>query len=103
MDKPDDKPKQTDAYEDPKLFVVVGGKAFPRMGLETAFVDFPDEWKTDSGKTDPDSAIVGGVVCSCNKVRVRSRPIEWPEPKMRKSGSSSGSRGGSGCRCAPVH
>ncbi|MDR2921659.1 MAG: hypothetical protein LBV72_20120 [Tannerella sp.] len=41
--KPDDKPKKIeDAFENPKLYVIVGGEAFPRTGLETAFIDYSD-------------------------------------------------------------
>ena len=68
--KPNDKPKQTgEGYEDPKLFVVIGDEVFPRTGLETAFVDYV---AAGSDAKNSDKTTVGGVVCSCDKVRVVS-------------------------------
>jgi len=93
---PDDKPKQTDeAYEDPKLFIVIGSEKLQRPGLETAFVDYSDP----TADTDKDgSKTIGGVICSCNKVRVTACDCVGYTP----SKSSGGSGGRSGCRCAPV-
>lgn len=115
--KPDDKPKRTDEiYEDPKLYVVIGNEILPRAGLETAFVDFFDEGDTTANDTnDKDGKkIIGGSVCSCNKVRVTSCGCVGyvvPTPKTSSSSSSPSrsressrkSGGGGGCRCAPVH
>jgi hypothetical protein len=111
--KPNDKPQKTsDEYEDPKLLVVVGGDAFPKPGLETAFVDFPDFYGTsDENKSDKedDDKVYSAVVCSCNRVYVaesqrtlRKRHIsDFDRIEQRKSSSSGGSSRG-GCRCAPV-
>ena len=121
--KPNDKPKQTtENYEDPLLFVVIGDEVFPRTGLETAFVDYtadidmPENESTDSNKKK--TTIVGGEVCTCNKVRIvscncvgyrpkstrSSRPKSTPSSRpSRSSGGRSGSGSRSGCRCAPVH
>ena len=104
--KPDDKPKQTDeAYEEPKLFVVIGNEKLPRPGLETAFVDYVDPTAAGQPANDKDgSQTVGGVVCSCNKVRVVSCGCVSYKPCSHCSHSSRSSGGGrSGCRCAPVH
>jgi len=114
--KPDDKPKQTDGeYENPKLFIVIDDKKVPRPGLETAFVDYPDEDNmakriTGNKTNNNDSTTVGGSVCTCNKVRVATcgcvghtscgcvshRPCSCDN-------HSSGGYSVGGCRCAPVH
>ena len=98
--KPNDKPKQTDeVYEDPRLFIVTGKEKLPRPGLETAFVDFANT--NDDDKNG--SKTVGGVVCSCNKVRVVSCGCVSYRACSHCSHTSGGSRSGGGCRCAPVH
>ena len=118
MSTPNDKPQEKDVFEDPKLYVVVGKDKFPKLGLETAFVDFPDG-SIQSGNnqtSDNDSKTVGGIVCSCNKVRV-GRKTSAPEcscvgysscscvghSSCSCVGHSSGGYSGGGCRCAPVH
>jgi hypothetical protein len=107
MDSPDDKPKQVDAFEDPKLYVVIGEDKFPKYGLETAFADFSDGYAGETNADNNDSTMIGGVVCSCNKVRVKQYSgWSFPEPKTRSSSSSSGSSSSSSgryCRCVPVH
>ena len=113
--KPDDKPKLTsENYEDPKLFVVIGNEIFPRAGLETAFVDYTETGKEvdKSDSNEKDSRIIGGEVCTCNKVRVVSCGCVSYKPcschghtsssRSRSSGGSS-SRGRGNCRCVPVH
>ena len=108
--KPDDKPKQMeDVYENPKLYIVIDDKKLPRPGLETAFVDYPDEYDPtgSSGNSDEminsgNSRIIGGVVCSCNKVRVASCGcVGYTTCGCVGDGSSQRSR--SGCQCAPVY
>ncbi|MDR2626806.1 MAG: hypothetical protein LBC40_02095 [Dysgonamonadaceae bacterium] len=129
MDTPNDKPQKTDAFEDPKLYVVVGDEVFPRTGLETALVDFPDANtnNVNAATVHSDTIAVGGIVCSCNKVRVRSVRYTsdcggygCPCVSHRIGCSCVGNtcscvgntcscvgystgRSGSGCRCAPVH
>ena len=96
--KPDDKPKPTnEQYEDPRLFVVIGDEKFPRTGLETVFV--VDDANNVSPTDKDGSKIIGGVVCTCNKVRVTSCGCV----KYKPSRGGGGGRGGGGCRCAPVH
>jgi hypothetical protein len=110
--KPNDKPQKTaDSFEDPQLILMVGDETFPKPGLETAFVDFSGfTEKTHHSDSQDDEDIYGGVVCSCNRVYVSSsqrtlRRAHTSSPfeniKMREK-SSGGSRGGGGCRCAPV-
>jgi hypothetical protein len=100
MDKPNDKPQEKDAFEDPKLYVVIGKEKFPKQGLDTVFADISDI-SENGDKTDDDDhkKQTGGVVCSCHKVRVKQKVRERPEC----SHSSSSRSGGGGCKCAPVH
>jgi len=104
MDIPNDKPQEKNVFEDPKLYVVVGKDKFPKLGLETAFVDFPDSSIPSGEQTsnNDSSTVVGGVICTCNKVRVK-QSWDFPTVTKRESSSSGSSGGGSGCRCAPVH
>ena len=118
--KPDDKPqRKEEAYEDPKLFLVIDDKIVPKPGLETAFVAIVDPVHS----SEELRRIVGAEVCSCNKVTViscgcvgyhvaepepKQKPKPKPKPKQKsesKRSRSSGGRGGGGggCRCAPVH
>ena len=94
-DKPNDRPDansggQSDA--DPKIYVVVNGKQFPRPALETMFAE-AKPGKADSGcSCHP----VVGVYCSCNKV------CSCVGQTCSCVGHSSGGVS-YGCRCAPVH
>ena len=103
--KPNDKPQQTnDAYEDPKLFIVIGNEKLPRPGLETAFVDLTDDAGQTNRFADSDtSKWVGGAVCTCNKVRVVSCGCVRYKACSHCSHTSSSGGSRSGCRCAPVH
>ncbi|MDR0429598.1 MAG: hypothetical protein LBH58_03865 [Tannerellaceae bacterium] len=102
--KPDDKPSKTEEiFEDPKLFIVIESDVFPKPGLETAFVDYSGissdtQEKLSGCICDP---VGGGVICTCNKVRVCNCVGYTRESTKSRSRSSGGSR--SGCRCAPVH
>lgn len=118
--KPDDKPKKTteDVFEDPRLFVVIGEEAFPRTGLESAFIDYSGI-NTESTSMDVkqsetvtyseimDSTRVTShclcfmvtktiTVCRCNKMR----PVCDCHGYVRRS---TGTTITTGCSCAPVH
>lgn len=129
--KPDDKPKKTKGtIENPKLFIVIGEEAFPRPGLETAFIDYSDI-KPESEEMDSittgitvESAIrtqtstrclcfyVTKEICVCNKMRQQIcnchgyvKPVEKTETIKVCTCQSvcTCQRHVTGCRCAPVH
>ncbi len=77
--------------EDPRIVTVVGKERFPRPGLETFLAQPSGDRHEDPSRCSCHA--VGCYVCTCNKVRVCSCD----------GYSSSGSRSGGGCRCAPVH
>jgi hypothetical protein len=103
--KPDDKPKKNEeAFEDPRLYTIIGDKVFPRPGLETVFVNPLDGSNSANSSADKssDNDYFGTVVCSCNKVRVVSCGCVGYKPPRPSSSRSSGGGSRSGCRCAPV-
>jgi len=116
MSGPNDKPQEKNVFEDPKLYVVVGEEKFPKSGLETAFVDFPDDSNTSPGgntsskneqtNNNFSALTVGGVVCTCNKVRVSRKTLP---PECSCVGHTAprcscvGHTVRQGCQCAPVH
>ena len=101
-DMPDDRPQASESNLEPRIYAIVGGKKFPRPGLETFFAS-GDAASTGSGAaSQPRSGCscypVGGVICTCNK---QCSCVSHPS-----CSHSSGGGGGyrvTGCRCAPVH
>ena len=99
--KPDDRPKEqpeNNSEEEPKIYMILNGKKFPRPGLETFFADnskVPSRDRKDGCSCHP----VVGTYCKCNKVSV----CTCAGFMESSSSSSGGSSGGGGCRCAPVH
>ena len=94
--KPSDRPDAKSSGQgdvDPRIYVVVKGKQFPRPALETMFAEAKPGVVNKGCSCDP----VVGVYCQCNKVAV---PAAAPS-----CGCDSHSSGGVsyGCRCAPVH
>ncbi len=91
--RPDDRPKPAAgaADEDPRIFVVVDGRKFPRPALETFFAR-PLEERPAGCSCHP----VVGIYCKCNKVYVGA-------PACGCVGHTSGGGTRVGCRCAPVH
>ena len=101
-DKPEDRLIEGTAAsgdEDPKIFVVVNGKRFPRPALETYFAAVSDDYsKPNSCGCHP----VVGSFCSCNKV-CNCIPVCGCVGHTTCSCVGHTSRSGGGCRCAPVH
>ena len=111
-DKPTDRLGQgvpATGDEDPKIFVVVDGRKFPRPGLETYFADT----RYGSEKEGGGDSVVG-TYCSCNKVctcvpvcarvgHARCGCVGYTSCGCVGHTSSGGGGGGGGCRCAPVH
>ena len=97
---PTDRPKPWAASQeesDPKIFVVVNDRKFPRPGLETFFAR-PAEGKSGDGcSCHP----VAGAFCSCNKVCTCVPVCSCVGHVTCSCDSHSTTR--SGCRCAPVH
>lgn len=102
-DRPDaaSPPEAGGPADEPRIFVVVDGRKFPRPGLETFFAD-------TSGP-----APVVGTYCACNKV-CRCVPVCGAVGYKACScvgnicscvghRSYGGGFVGGGCRCAPVH
>ena len=89
--------------EDPRIYVVVGGKKFPRPALETFFVDVPPGAK-DGHRDGCSCHPVAATYCSCNKV-CTCVPACSCVGHTSCSCDSHSSSGGTvvGCRCAPVH
>jgi len=98
-EKPNDRPKTKIDKKDesePKIYIIVDGQKFPRPGLETFFAE-PEEGQTERDRQGCSCHPVVGAYCSCNKVCTCV-------PVCSCVGhSSSSTRGGYGCRCAPVH
>jgi hypothetical protein len=118
--KPDDKPKKTDdVFEDPRLFVVIGEEAFPKTGLESAFIDYSGI-NTESASMNVKSSetltyfeMIDSTrvtqhclcfmvtqkitICTCNKMR----PVCDCHGYVKKQ--STGTTITTGCSCAPVH
>lgn len=116
-DKPDDRLKDgtpVQGGEDPRIFVILDGKRFPRPGLETVFDATGLESKArNQGAEGGGGSGADGVYCSCNKV-CSCVPVCGCVGHATcgcvgacgcvghtSGGGSSG--GGGGCRCAPVH
>jgi hypothetical protein len=76
--------------EEPRIYVILDGKKFPRPGLETFFADVSEQ--NTATQTGCSCHPVVGTYCKCNKVTV-----------CGCVGHTSSSSGGGGCRCAPVH
>jgi len=111
--KPNDKPKKTkEVFEEPKLYVMIGDEKFPRLGLETAFVDYVVAGQAEGNKQgEKNTSVVGGEVCSCNLVRVascgcvkhQSCSCVGHRSCSCVNNRSSGGRSSGTCRCVPVH
>ena len=105
--KPDDR-IDGDAFAtstaDPKIFVVVDGRRFPRPGLETYFASAQDGPCREHHDTGTSQAAIG-TYCSCNKV-CSCVPV-CGCVGYKACGCvghiSHCYGGGYGCRCAPVH
>ncbi|HPA20128.1 MAG TPA: hypothetical protein PLU30_20435 [Verrucomicrobiae bacterium] len=94
-DKPDDRPRAETTDLEPRIFVIVRGKKFPRPGLETFFAAPEASQPQDGCSCHP----VGAVICTCMKV---CRCVGHTSCSC-VSHRSSGGGYGRGCRCAPVH
>jgi hypothetical protein len=97
-ERPNDRPRVSGADLEPRIFVIVDGKKFPRPGLETFFAS-PETDQT-GGKPRQDGCSchpVGGVICTCMKVCRCVGHTSCSCVSHRSGG------GGYGCRCAPVH
>lgn len=97
-EKPNDRPRAQAPGRsgvEPRLYVVIDGKRFPRPGLETVFVDTP-----------PDRTVVAGG-CACKPVAIpicACIKVCQCVPVCSCVGHTP--TGGGviyGCRCAPVH
>lgn len=114
-DKPNDRPKPiplNKKMEEPKIFVIIDGKKFPRPGLETFFAGSGKiEGKNENDQSRVDgcaSHLIGGGYCSCNKVTSCSCvPVCSCQSVCTCVGhrrcSCVGHISSGGCRCAPVH
>jgi hypothetical protein len=101
-ESPNDRPAamQSASEADPRVYIVVDGKKFPRPGLETLLA----EAKAPQEGTCSCHPVVA-VICTCNKVRVKRKVAPPPcacDSHVSCSCHAHTVRRG-GCRCAPVH
>lgn len=108
--KPDDKPKKVEgAFEDPKLYVIVGSKAFPRTGLETAFIDYSDidlestnEVAASSGTTAGSSSTVTGDTYNTGSTRIVQIQDTIKQDTIKIVGCACNTVGRTICTCNKV-
>ena len=96
-DKPDDRPKKVPPGRDndPKIFIVIDDRKFPRPGLETFFAEPHSRSDRVSGcSCHP----VVSTYCSCNKVCTCVPVSSVTKDDSRRKVTSSRNR----CSCVPV-
>ncbi len=90
-EKPNDRPKKNKAGsrgDDPKIYLIVDGRKFPRPGLETLFAEYSPE-ADETTEVKIETYCVCNKVCTCDSVctcdTVGSKEETVVERKVRYS------------------
>lgn len=82
----------------PEVHILVNGETVVKPGMKTYFVDTTLQDKNKAGQyKGSDGEVVGGVVCTCNKV------CTCNSQRTTTRCSCNSHRTSGGCSCYPVH